>query len=366
MARSHLLTDAERRNLPSRGVAGKERESEKKKMQKSPNAFAPVAVALVGGGYWGRNLGRNFAELGALRAIVDTNPGTATALSSATGAPVRGLEEVLADDSISGIVIATPAATHAVVAARAIEAGKHVFVEKPITLTVADADFLIALANSAGRVLMVGHLLRYHPHFIALKQQVEAGAVGRPLYVHSNRLSLGKIRTEENVLWSFAPHDVSMLLAIAGEQPDTVSAQGAAFVTPGVADWCTAQMVFPSGLRGHVQTSWMHHVKEQRFSVTGEKGAIVFEDSIPDWDRKLLVYPHALDRSGPAPMPVKGEPFSIAVPKTEPLKEECREFLNAIAEGRAPLTDGREGRDVLRVLDAAEKELARSLERNVI
>jgi predicted dehydrogenase len=347
MARSRLPPDAAISNFKFH---------ESGAMQKSP-----ISIALVGGGYWGRNLGRNFAELGALGAIVDTNPETAGALSAATGAPVRTFADVLADPAIKGVAIATPAPTHAQVASQAIGAGKHVFVEKPISLTLEDADRLIALADSAKRVLMVGHLLRYHPHFIALKRQVEAGAVGRPLYMHSNRLSLGKVRTEENVLWSFAPHDVSMLLAIAGEQPSKVSAQGSAFVTPGVADWCTAQFVFPGGLRGHIQTSWMHHVKEQRFSVTGEKGTIVFEDSLPDWDRKLMLYPHSLDRIGPVPVPVKGEPVSVSVEKSEPLKEECREFLSAIAEERAPLTDGHEGRAVLSVLDAAEKELAGSL-----
>jgi UDP-2-acetamido-3-amino-2,3-dideoxy-glucuronate N-acetyltransferase len=327
-------------------------------MQKSA-----ISIALVGGGYWGRNLGRNFAELGVLAAIVDTNPETAGGLSAATGAPVRPFADVLADPAISAVAIATPAPTHADVAARAIAAGKHVFVEKPISLTLEDADRLISLAASASRVLMVGHLLRYHPHFIALKRQVEAGAVGRPLYIHSNRLSLGKVRVEENVLWSFAPHDVSMLLAIAGEQPSRVTAQGSAFVTPGVADWCTAQFVFPGGVRGHIQASWMHHVKEQRFSVTGETGTLVFEDSLPDWDRKLMLYPHSLDRAGPAPVPVKGQPVSVLVEKSEPLKDECREFLAAIKEGRAPLTDGHEGRAVLSALDAAERELARSLSR---
>ena len=320
-----------------------------------------TAIAHVGHGYWGKNLARNFHELGHLAAIVDADANAAAAAAASYGVRASSFEAVLADPGIDAVSLASPAGLHYAQARAALEAGKHVYVEKPLALDIAEADALCALAAARGRVLMVGHLLQYHPAYLVLREMVAAGELGRLHHVYSNRLSLGKFRTEENVLWSFAPHDISMILGLTGEEPDAVSAQGTVAFTPGIADLVSAQMRFPGGARAHVLVSWMHPFKEQRLVVIGDKGMAVFEDSQPDWDDKLLLYPHAIDRSGPVPNPVKAEARRVAVEKAEPLKEECRHFVRSIETGTAPRTDGREGLAVLRVLDAAERALAQNL-----
>lgn len=315
--------------------------------------MSDIKVAQIGCGYWGKNLARNLAEIGALGAVVDGNPGTAAAMSAQHGAPVMDLDAVLADPSIQGVSLATPAETHAGLAARALAAGKHVYVEKPMALTAAECRGMIADASRANRILMVGHLLQYHPIFSALRDLVASGGIGALRYVYSNRLSLGKFRVEEDVLWSFAPHDISMILALAGRPVTSVTAQGAGFVTPGIADVATCQLGFEGGLRGHVFASWSHPFKEQRLVAIGDAGMAVFEDSQPAWDRKLAVYRHAIDISGPVPMPTAAQPEYVAVPQGEPLKTECQEFVSAIREGRKPRTDGAEGLAVIDVLERA-------------
>lgn len=312
-----------------------------------------VKIAQVGCGYWGRNLARNFAGIGALGAVVDNDAATAAAISGQHGVAAATLEQVLADPAIQGIAFATPAETHAALAARALAAGKHVYVEKPMALTAAQCRSMIADAERASRVLMVGHLLQYHPIFAALRDLVAAGELGKLRYLYSNRLSLGKFRIEEDVLWSFAPHDISMLLALADRPVTQVTAQGTAFVTPGIADMATVQIGFEGGLRGHVLTSWSHPFKEQRLVVIGSAGMAVFEDSQPDWSRKLAIYRHVIDMSGPIPVPTAAQAEYITVPQGEPLKNECLEFVAAIAEGRAPRTDGAEGARVIDVLERA-------------
>ncbi len=322
----------------------------------------PPSVCVVGVGYWGKNLARNFAELGALAAIVDMNTGAAAAVSSQTGAEVRTLDAVLGDPQIEGVVIATRAESHYAVAEAALAAGKHVFVEKPLVLDEAEGAALISQAENGGRVLMVGHLLRYHPLFRRMLDLARGGDFGALRYVYSDRLSLGKIRTEEDVVMSFAPHDISMVLALAGEEPADVAAQGAAFVTPGIADIGALQLRFPSGLRADIRVSWMHYKKLQQIVAVCDRASIVFEDSEPDWGRKLSVIEHSVDRDDGMVTPRRGEARFIELPYAEPLKEECRHFLDSIANSSPPLTDGREGRAVLRVLQragAAMREAAR-------
>lgn len=314
-------------------------------------------IAHLGCGYWGRNLVRNFAELGVLAAVVDANPEAAAQIGKAHGAPARTFEEVLDDSSIDAVSIATPAETHAALAIRAFERGKHVYVEKPLALTESECSAMIDAAEKAGRQLMVGHLLQYHPIYRKMRQCVADGLIGDLQYVYSNRMSLGKFRTEEDVLWSFAPHDVSMVLGLTGVAPSHVSSQGAAFATPGVADWSTTQLVFPNGVRGHIQVSWMHPFKEQRLVAIGSAGMLVFEDSAPDWDKKLALYPHSIDCSGPVPTPQKGEVEYLVVEKGEPLRAECAHFIECVRDNKAPLTDGHEGREVLEVLVRAGNEL---------
>jgi predicted dehydrogenase len=320
-----------------------------------------AAIAHVGYGYWGRKLARNFSELGVLKAVVDFDPRAAEAGSRALSVKAMSFDEVLANSGIDGVSLASPAVLHFSQAKAALEAGKHVFVEKPLALDVGEAEALCALAKQRGRVLMVGHLLQYHPIYIRLRRMVEEGELGRLRYVYSNRMSLGKFRTEENVLWSFAPHDISMILGLFGADPLHVSAQGSVAFTPDVADMVTMQMHFPGGGSGHVQTSWMHPFKEQRLVVIGDKAMAVFEDSEPDWKAKLKLFRHAIDVSGPVPNPVKADAELISVPQSEPLKAECAHFAECIDQGREARTNGEEGLRVLRVLNRAEQALGENL-----
>lgn len=320
-----------------------------------------TSVAHIGHGYWGRNLARNFHELGHLAVVVDPDTKAAEAAAASYGVRAATFDEVLSDRGVDAVSIASPAGLHYRQARAALEAGKHVYVEKPLALDVAEAAELCALAQARGLTLMVGHLLQYHPVYLKLRAMVEAGELGRLLHVYSNRLSLGKFRTEENVLWSFAPHDISMILGLVGEEPVTVSAQGNVAFTPGVADLVSVQMRFPGGTAAHILASWMHPFKEQRLVVIGEKAMAVFEDSQPDWGDKLLVYRHGIDVSGPVPVPAKADAERVVVDREEPLKQECRHFIQSIEAGTAARTDGREGLAVLRVLDRAEQSLAANL-----
>ena len=310
-------------------------------------------VAHVGCGYWGKNLARNFAELGALEAVVDGYPAHAIAVSESTGARVATFDEVLADHKIDAVSIATPADTHFGLAMRVLQAGKHVFVEKPLALDPSEAEELIEAASRHDKRLMVGHLMQYHPVFREMHALVAAGAIGKLSYVYSNRMSLGKLRTEENVLWSFAPHDVSMVLALAGTNPVSVTAQGAAIVTPGVHDWCTVQMTFADGLKAHIQTSWLHPFKEQRLVAIGTDGMMVFEDSAPDWECKLKLFRHSIDLDGKVPTTTPAAAETIIVDKSEPLRNECQHFLDCVLSGRDARTNGEEGLAVLNVLHQA-------------
>ncbi len=313
-------------------------------------------IAVVGCGYWGKNLVRNMAELGALAAVVDSNEQTAAEMEKTYNVPAMGLEGILADKNINGVVIASSATTHAPLAQKALNAGKHVFVEKPIALNACDAKSLAKLAEEKKLVLMVGHLLQYHPAFIALLKEIKAGKIGKLLYAQSHRMSFGKIRTEENVLWSFAPHDISMLLAIADGSPQTLSAEASAQITSGIADIATIHMDFASGFRAHIMVSWLHPIKEHRLMVIGEKGAMVFDDSLP-WEQKLMFYKNTVDMKNGSPTAQKGEAIAIPVTQSEPLRAECEHFLNAVTNGSEVRTDAKEAIAVLEVLTAAERSL---------
>lgn len=312
-----------------------------------------MSVAVVGCGYWGKNVVRSFAQLGALSAVVDPFPAAAEREAAAHGVAARSWDEVLADPAITAISLATPAELHFDQAMAALNAGKDVLVEKPIALTAAEGEGLQAAANAGGRVLMVGHLLQYHPAFEALLDLVKSGRLGKLRYAHSNRLSMGKFRLEENVLWSFAPHDVSMLLALFGEAPTKVSAIGGAFATAGIEDEVQVDMVFPGGGHGHVFASWLHPFKEHRLVVVGETASAVLDDTQP-WERKLMLYPYALKTGAGAPEASKGEPEAVALEQDEPLKRECAHFLQACRDRSTPRTDAEEALRVLRVLSQAQ------------
>jgi UDP-2-acetamido-3-amino-2,3-dideoxy-glucuronate N-acetyltransferase len=317
---------------------------------------AVPAVAVIGCGQWGKNLARCFAELGSLRAVADPNEGSAREIAATYNSEARSFEAVLGDAAIDAVAIAAPAALHYELAIAALNAGKHVYVEKPLSLDLSDAQHLCATADALDRVLMVGHLLQYHPAFIALREQVRAGALGRINYLYSNRLSFGRIRREESIFWSFASHDISMILSLVGSEPEHVSAIGSYYLHRRIADVTMTHLVFPGGEEGHVFVSWLHPYKEQKLVVIGELGMAVFDDERP-WDEKLQLYRHTVTWEGglPTPHPADAEPAPLEA--QEPLEEECRHFLQCVATGATPRTDGAEGLRVLRVLQAADRAL---------
>jgi UDP-2-acetamido-3-amino-2,3-dideoxy-glucuronate N-acetyltransferase len=315
-----------------------------------------VKVGVIGCGYWGKNLVRNFHQLGALAAIHDTNPQTAAAMSTQYGTPALDLDTILTCSDIPAVVIAVPAEQHSSLVRRALNAGKHVFVEKPLALDLFEAEELCALAEANRRVLMVGHLLQYHSGFLKLKELTASGALGRLLYIYSNRLNLGKLRREESILWSFAPHDISMILSLAGGLPDEVWTTGACYLHRKIADVTTTHLRFPNGINAHILVSWLHPFKEQKLVLVGDRAMAVFDDGL-GWAEKLQLFAHTVEWRDQVPIANKAAPVAIPLVEREPLTEECRHFLDGIASHRAIRTDGREGLNVLRVLDAAERSM---------
>lgn len=314
-------------------------------------------VAVSGCGPWGRNLVRVFQALGALVAINDVDGKVAEQTARTHGVPSRAFRELLRDPELDAIVVATPAVEHARLAGDALAAGKHVFVEKPLALTVADAEALCDLAEGSNRVLMVGHLVQYHPAFAALEALVSEGTLGRLQYMYSSRLNFGRIRREESILWSFAPHDISMMLRLAMSDPTSVTAVAASFLHERIPDVTTTHLSFESGVRGHVFVSWLHPFKEQKLVVIGDRGMAVFDDGQP-WEAKLQHYPHQVAWRGGVPQPTKANPVPIIVDRNEPLLLECEHFLSCILTGTTPRTDGREGVRVLRVIECADRAMS--------
>ena len=313
-------------------------------------------MAVIGCGYWGRNLVRNFSDLGALAAVCDTDPEPARQFGGQYRVSTPAFEEILRDEAIDAVAVATPAVTHSDFARQALAAGKHVFVEKPVALNVDAAEELNTLARQQGRVLMVGHLLQYHPAFIRLKELVAGGELGRLRHIYSHRLNLGKVRREENILWSFAPHDISMILSLVGVEPDRVSAVGSFFLQSQVADVTTTHMSFPGGENAHVFVSWLHPYKEQKLVVVGDDGMAVFDDTV-EWEQKLQIYRHRILWENSLPTPDKAEAEAIAVAPAEPLRQELAHFLDCIAGKTHCRTDGNEGIRVLKVLRASEQDI---------
>jgi UDP-2-acetamido-3-amino-2,3-dideoxy-glucuronate N-acetyltransferase len=316
----------------------------------------PTDVAVVGNGYWGKNLVRNFFDLGALHTVCDDNPLVESTIRAKYPQVVfrRDYADVLLDNDIRGIVIATPAVLHFNMAKRALLAGKDVFVEKPLALNVDEGAELVELAASCGRIIMVGHILQYHPAVRMLKELINNGSLGRVEYVYSNRLNMGKIRAEENILWSFAPHDISVMLGLLGEEPQSASCEGGFYLSQNVADVTLSQFVFANGVRAHIFVSWLHPFKEQRLVVVGSDRMAVFDDTAAE---KLVLYPHRVEWKDRIPTAVKAEAIPVSLEMAEPLRNECREFLDCVKSRRAPLTDGREGLRVLRVLNACQEAM---------
>jgi len=311
-------------------------------------------VAVIGCGYWGKNLVRNFHQLGALALVADaTEAGRAKARELAPDASIADDIQAVLDSDIEGVVIATPAETHYGLVKRALLAGKDVFVEKPMALTYEQGRELALLARKRQRILLVGHVLEYHPAIVKLLSMIEAGELGKVRYIYSNRLSLGKIRREENILWSFAPHDIAVILRLTGGMPFQVSATGGAYVQPNIADVTITNLLFDNGVRAHIFVSWLHPFKEQRLVVIGSKKMASFDDV----SKKLVLYDQRVEWQKGQPEPIKGEGELVDFPDAEPLKQECRAFLDAIITRKPPVTRGESGLRVLRVLQAAQRSL---------
>jgi UDP-2-acetamido-3-amino-2,3-dideoxy-glucuronate N-acetyltransferase len=317
-----------------------------------------IKVSVIGCGYWGKNLVRNFAKLGALHSVCDANAALAEKASETYNVPKFTLDQVLSTDC-DGVVIAAPAAQHFDLAQKALKAGKHVFVEKPLALKVDDAKSLCDLAKDLNRKLMVGHLLQYHPAFLELKQLISKGKLGRLQYIYSNRLNLGKFRNEENILWSFAPHDISMILSLAGEAPENVYATGICHLNPNVHDVTTTHLSFKNGMQAHIFVSWLHPYKEQKLVVVGDRGMAVFDDGLL-WCEKLKLYPHQVTWVNGLPQPEKAEVVRVPLEEAEPLKLECQHFIDCIITKENPRTDGEEGLRVLAILEQASHFLQKS------
>ena len=321
-------------------------------METGPGA----AVAVVGTGYWGQNLVRNFHEIGALETVCDADPARLDAVGQKYGSRTSAsYADVLADSRVTAVAIATPAELHAPMVRDALEAGKDVFVEKPVCLSVREGGELLALARLKDRILMVGHLLWYHPAVLALKALVAAGELGRIQYVYSSRLNLGRIRREENILWSFAPHDISIILGLVGEMPESVQAQGGNYLHSKIADVTVSLLSFPSGVKAHVFVSWLHPFKEQKLVVVGDRAMAVFDDVEPT--EKLLLYAHSIDWKNQVPVAFKAEARRVPFEWTEPLREECLHFVECVRTRARPRTDGEEGLRVLRVLEQCQESL---------
>jgi UDP-2-acetamido-3-amino-2,3-dideoxy-glucuronate N-acetyltransferase len=315
-------------------------------------------VAVVGSGYWGKNLIRNFNQLQSLGAICDNDKDKLRVFSEQYPhcRAVSSYGLVLKDQAIDAVAIATPAETHGELVKEALLAGKDVFVEKPLSLSVSESQELVALGNKKGRILMVGHLLWYHPAVLKLKELITDGELGRLQYIYSSRLNLGKIRREENILWSFAPHDVSVILGLLGEMPDGVQAQGGNYLHPQISDVTVSLLSFPSGVRAHIFVSWLHPFKEQKLVVVGDRRMAVFDDVEPK--DKLLLYPHSIDWKNHVPVANKAEAQPVPFTAEEPLRAECLHFLDCVMMRKRPRTDGEEGLRVLTVLQQCQEALA--------
>jgi UDP-2-acetamido-3-amino-2,3-dideoxy-glucuronate N-acetyltransferase len=317
-------------------------------------------LALVGAGYWGKNLARNFNELGALRTICDSQQATLDSYGEAYSRAQKtsDFKRVLEDGSITRVAIAAPAALHYELTKSSLLAGKDVYVEKPLCLDARQGQELVDLAEKKERVLMVGHLLQYHPCVQKLQSLLAEGELGKLHYITSNRLNLGKIRREENALWSFAPHDISVILSLAGNQlPAHIVCTGESYLTQGIPDTTLTAMRWNGGVRAHVFVTWLNPFKEQKLTVIGSSGMVVFDDTRP-WNEKLVLHRHYLtwtDGQIPTPSKTKGE--AISLPESEPLRNECAHFLECCRDRRRPRTDGNEGLRVLRVLQAAQQSL---------
>ena len=322
-----------------------------------------LRIAVAGLGYWGPNLARNFAALPGCELAWCCDPSSEARERVAGRFPqarlTGDLDEVLADPALDAVALATPVPTHAEFAVRVLEAGKHCFVEKPLAQSVADAERAVAAAEASGRVLMVGHLLEYHPGVQRLKQLTDSGELGdRIYYIYGNRLNLGKLRADENALWSLGAHDVSVVLYLADEEPWEMIAHGESYVQEGVEDVVFCFLRFPSGLSAHLHLSWLDPHKERRFTVVGSRRMATFDDMAIEG--KLQIFDKGFDQDSTSYgeyITRTGDIFSPSIPNVEPLRVECEHFLECVRSGRRPRSDGASGLRVVRVLEELQRSL---------
>ena len=320
-------------------------------------AGSPVGVAVAGCGHWGKNLVRNLHQMGNLVAVCDPSP----AVLDAVRATYRGIEatsefgRLLSDPRVEAVALAVPAEQHYALAKKALLAGKDAFVEKPLALEVPQAQELVDLAAREKRVLMVGHILEYHPAVLKLKEFVDAGELGDIHYVYSNRLNLGKVRKEENILWSFAPHDISVILLLTGAMPEWASTSGESYLRHDVADVTMTCLAFPGKLRAHIFVSWLHPYKEQKLVVIGSRKMAVFDDVAQEG--KLKIFDKGIEWRDGEPVIRQTAESTLFFPEMEPLREELGHFVECVRTRRTPRTDGVNGVRVLRVLDACQRSI---------
>lgn len=322
---------------------------------KDPRINQP-RVAVIGCGAWGRNIVRCFAQLGALEAVVDNNAETIESLVALFGCRALSAQEAIEDPAIDALVIATPPSGHKDLALAAIARGKHVFIEKPVTLDFAEAVAIIEAARAEKRTMMTGHILQFHPGYRKLKELVHDGILGRVQRINANRLNLGAVRREEDALWCLAPHDVSMTLGLVGAAPAHIDAHGEGHLRDDIADAVTMRLGFASGEKALIHVSWLHPYKEHRLSVIGSAGMAVFDDTLP-WDRKLQLYPHQVSLAGASPQVVRAEPVAVEIEQNEPLLAECAHFLDCIRDGSEPITGPTEALAVMEVLERAKQSM---------
>ncbi len=313
-------------------------------------------IGLIGCGMWGQNLARNLAQLGALIAVVDKNAKAAEEFASTFNVNAMSVEALIGSKEIDGIVISTSAASHDELAITALTAGKHVYVEKPLSLSLAGAAKIKSAAKNSDKQVMVGHLIRYHAAFIELQKQLADGAIGDLRHVQANRLAMGRIRTTESVLFDLCPHDLSLILALVEDTPNKIYCAGASHMTPDVVDFLTSFLGFKSGVSAGMQTSWLSPFKEHRLTVVGSAGSLVFDDTRP-WPEKLTLFRDLARLNGEHFLIDRTSPINLPVRKTEPLKDEMHAFLQSCDNNSPSPTDINEAINVQKVLEAMQDTL---------
>lgn len=313
-------------------------------------------IALIGCGMWGRNIARNLAGLGALSCVHDAIEERGVSFASQFDSHYRTLEAILDDTEINGIMIASNASTHKDLAIKALQAGKQVFIEKPMALTLADAQLIADTVDKTDNQVMVGHLIRYHPAFQTLLQQITSGAVGKVKHIQANRLAMGRIRNSESVLFDLCPHDLSLILALTDGLPERVICHGVSHISENVVDILSTALGFANGVSAHMQTSWLSPYKEHRLTVTGENGSLVFDDTKP-WTEKLVLYQDQITQTGDLFLIERASPLALSVPESEPLRDEVSAFIRLCDEGLLPPTNVHEALNVQKVLEAMQTQL---------